>query len=235
MNVLWAERKTTSFKYNSLTRLHLPHQNLILSIYTHHVLLVHSRTLAGCSGARLHTTVHSRPHFTALPVGSDRTVHFRACARGIPMIAYAALPAAPSVARCTPPPLSPVPRNPPPSWEPSRGRNGVSPPGAVLRFVCARASTRARVHWRDARLNRALRGERRVVVRRCGQRLGGEVDGAWNDDRVGRRGDARVDRGDTRVVVHRARRLGPAHGAGAVAPATARMWRSVSALWVQRA
>ena len=40
VNVLWAERKTTSFKYNSLTRLHLPHQNLLLSIYTHHVLLV---------------------------------------------------------------------------------------------------------------------------------------------------------------------------------------------------
>ena len=157
MNVLWAERKTTSFKYNSLTRLHLPHQNLLLSIYTHHVLLVRSRTLAGCSGARLHTTVHSRPHFTAPPVGSDRTIPFRACARGIPMIAYAALPAAPSVARCTPPPLSPVPRNPPPSWEPSRGRNGVSPPGAVLRFVCARASTRARVQWHDAHLNRGLR------------------------------------------------------------------------------
>ena len=74
-----------------------------------HVLLGRSRTLAGCSGARLHTTVHSRPHFTALPVGSDRTVHFRACARGIPMIAYGALPAAPSVASCMPPP-SPISR-----------------------------------------------------------------------------------------------------------------------------
>ena len=81
VNVLWAERKTTSFKYNSLTRLHLPHQNLLLSIYTHHVLLVRSRTLAGCSGARLHTTVHSRPHFTAPPVGSDRTTFSRMRAR----------------------------------------------------------------------------------------------------------------------------------------------------------
>ena len=179
-----------------------------------HVLLVRSRTLAGCSGARLHTTVHSRPHFTAPPVGSDRTIPFRACARGIPMIA-------PDHTRCPTVCLACALAH-------ARAR--------LMSCMRTRTRARARVRWHDAHLKRvgrkrALRRERRVVVRRCGRRLGDEVEVAWNDERV----DRQFDRGDTRVVVHRARRLGPAHGAGAVAPATARMWRSVRALWVQRA
>ena len=196
-----------------------------------HVLVVRSRTsslaLAGCSGARPHT-------MSTLTI--DRPVRARITVsrmRSLCSFVPRHTPGRDSAAHThTIGRASALTR--------SRARlGGLLPSHARALDACAHAlDTCACAHalvGTLAHLARRLRRERRSAIRGRRRILCGEVDVAWNDERVDRRvdrGGTRVDRGDTRVD---RRRLGPAHGAGAVAPATGRMWRSVSALWVQRA